>query len=74
VRSNVEKNPIAGQKTRAAITELHFQRFRRDKAPCAHGQFGAGRFVILQMCRDFALDHVALALADGPHIRGDVAG
>src|SRR5262245_50979221 len=26
------------------------------------------------MCRDFALDHVALALANGPHIGGDVAG
>jgi hypothetical protein len=27
--------------------------------------FGAGRFVIVQMRRDFAVDHVALALANG---------
>src|SRR5262249_35558224 len=30
--------------------------------------------VILQMRRDFAVDHVALALANGSHVGGDVAG
>src|SRR5262249_6759219 len=49
VRSKVEKNPIAAQKTPPVIIKLHLKRFRRHKAAGPDDQFSAGRFVILQM-------------------------
>ena len=64
VRSDVEENLVARQRARAAVIQLHFERFRRDKAPASHDQLAASRIVVVQMQRNFAIDHVLLALAE----------
>lgn len=71
VRSDVDENALARQHAPTAIIEMHLQRFRRHKAPVAHDQLRAGRFVVVQMRGDFAFDHVALALHNGRHVDGD---
>jgi hypothetical protein len=73
-RSDVEEHPITGEDARAAVVEPHLQRLRRHEAPAPHDQFGPGRFIRLQMKVDFALDHVALSLANSRHVGRDRAG
>ncbi len=68
VRSEIEKNPVARQRARPAVVQLHFECLRRRKPPASHDQFGAARLVVVQMQRDFLLNHVALALANLCHV------
>ena len=71
VRSDVEENLVTRQHARPAVIQPHLERFRRHKTPAPHDQFGAGRLVVLQMQIDFAVDHVALALANLRHVGRD---
>src|SRR5262249_59923175 len=73
-RSDVDENLRAGYSARPTIIEMHLERFRRLKAPVTHDQLGAGRLVIVQMRRDLAADHVALALNNARHIGRDGTG
>ena len=63
-----------GQGARPAVIQVHFERFRRNKAPGPHDQFGAACFVVVQMQFDFAVDHVALSLAHLCHVGRDRPG
>ena len=74
VRSGIEKNLFSRQHARAAVIQLHLERFRCHETPGPHDQFGAARLVISQMRRDFAVDHVALASANLLHVSRDGAG
>jgi hypothetical protein len=33
MRPNVDKHAVAGEQPRTAVIEIHFERFRRHKAP-----------------------------------------
>ena len=68
VRSEVEENLVARQHPRAAVVQVHLERFRRHKTPGPHDQFGAACLVVPQMQGDLAVDHVALALANLRHV------
>ena len=74
VRSEVEENLVASQHARAAVIQVHLERFRRHKTPSPHDQFGAARFVVLQMQGNLAINHVALALANRRHVGRDRTG
>ena len=74
VRSEVEENLVARQHPRAAVIQVHLERFRCHETPGPHDQFGAARLVVLQMRGDFAFNHVALALANLRHVGRDGTG
>jgi hypothetical protein len=74
VRSDVEENLVSRQLACPAIIQAHLECFRRYKTPSPHDQFGAARLVVLQMMSNFAVHHVALALANLCHIGRDGAG
>src|SRR5260370_18379009 len=68
VRSDVEENLVARQLARPAVIQAHIERLRCHKTPSPHDQFSAGRLVLLQMEINFAVNHVALALANLCHV------
>ena len=74
VRSEVEEDLVARQQARAAVIQADLERFRRHKTPAPHDQFGAARLVVLQMRRNLAVNHVALALANLCHVGRDGTG
>jgi hypothetical protein len=74
VRSDIEKNLVAGQHTRPAVIQADLERFWHHKAPSPHDQFGAGRLVVPQMQGNLAVDHIPLALANLRHVGRDRTG
>jgi hypothetical protein len=74
VRSDVEENLVAHQLACPAVIQSHLERFGCHKTPSPHDQFGAGRLVLLQMEINFAVNHVALALANLCHVGRDGTG
>ncbi len=73
VRSDVDDDLVAAQRACSAVVQLHFDRFQRNETPAAHDQLRTARRVRLQMKRDLAFDHAALALAHFRHVRRDGA-
>src|SRR5258708_12883964 len=71
VRSNVEENLVARQLACPAVIQAHLERFGCHKTPSPHDQFGAARLVLLEMEINFAVNHVALALANLCHVGPD---
>src|SRR5882762_2808681 len=74
VRSDVEENLVARQYACPALIQAHLERFGCHETPSPHDQFGAGRLVLLQMEINFAINHVALALANLCHVGRDRTG
>src|ERR1700730_9967031 len=74
VRSDVEENLVARQYACPAVIQAHLERFRCHKTPSPHNQFGPARLVVLQMEVNFAINHVALALANLCHVGRDGTG
>ena len=68
MRAQVQENPFAGKEARAAIIEVNFDQPGPNEASTPHNQLGATRPVVLQIQFDFAVDHVALALAYRGHV------
>src|SRR5438093_6111145 len=68
VRSDVKENLLTRQHARPAIIEAYLERFRCHKTPIPQDQFGSACLVVLQMCGNLAVDHVALAPANRRHI------
>ena len=60
MRADVEEDLVTYQQPRAAVIQPHLGRFRRDKPPAAHNQFGAGGPVVVQMQFDLARHHSRL--------------
>src|SRR5262249_32872551 len=65
---------VARQLPCPAVIQAYLERFRRYKTPGPHDQFGAAGLVSLQMEINFAVDHVALALANLCHVGCDGTG
>ena len=68
VRSDVEEDLVAREHTRTAVIQSNLERFRRHETPATHDQFGAARFVVLQMPRNLIFNHGPLAPANRRHI------
>ena len=74
VGSEIEENLVGYQLARAAVVQIHLKGFRRYETAAAHDQFGAARAVNLQVLRNLALYHRALALTNNHHVDGDGTG
>ncbi len=74
VRAHIQEHLGADKVARSSVIQAHFQRFRGDEAPGPHDQFGAARFVVVQVRRDLRFDHVALAPDNLRHVDLDRAG
>jgi hypothetical protein len=72
--SDVEEDFVRRQHTLPSVVQRHLKCFRRHKTPAPHDQFGAARFVVLQMPRNLTLNHFAFASANRGHIDGDRIG
>src|SRR5258707_5761343 len=73
-RSDVQENLAARQLACPAVIQAHLERFGCHKTPSPHDQFGAARLVLLEMEINFAVNHVALALANLCHVGRDGTG
>src|SRR5215472_3606396 len=71
VRTDIEENLVTRQHTCAAAIEAYLKRLRRHKTPGPHDQLAASCLVEINMLRNPGLDHIALTLADLPHIGRD---
>ncbi len=74
VGSDIEEDPIADERSHAAVVQAHLERLRPDETPAPHDQFGAARLIVLQMRGDLRGDHLALALANLRHVDLDRPG
>ena len=74
MRSDVKENLTGRQLTRAAVVQIHLKGFRRYEASTAHDQFSAARAINLQVQRNLALHHLALAPTDRCHVNRDRIG
>src|SRR5262249_41998118 len=74
VGSDIEENLVGYQLARAAVVQIHLKGFWRYETAAAHDQFGAARAVNLQVLRNLALYHRALALTNNHHVDGDGTG
>src|SRR4029077_9582323 len=74
MRSNIKENLIGSQFTRASVVQIHLKGFRRYETTTAHDQFGATRPVNLQVLRNLAFHHFALAPTNRFHIDSDGIG
>src|SRR5262249_39891876 len=74
VGSDIEENLVSYQLARAAVVQIHLKGFWRYETAAAHDQFGAARAVNLQVLRNLALYHRALALTNNHHVDGDGTG
>src|SRR5271165_857734 len=66
--ADVQKDPIARKNERGAIVRSHLDRLWRHEARFAHNQLGAAVFEFIEVHLDEAVDHLALARADGGHV------
>ena len=64
MRAEVEKQLFSDQLSCPAVVQRHFDRLRLDYASGAHDEFRPSGFVAIEMKRDQAVDHVALALQE----------
>jgi hypothetical protein len=71
VRSDIEEDSVARERTCTAVIQPDLKRFRRHETPTTHDQFGAARFVVLQMPCNQIFDHGALAPLNRRHIDSD---
>src|SRR5262245_54203374 len=71
VRPDVEEHLVARQHARPAVIKFHLKSFRCYEAPGPHDQCGAAPLIVLQVCGNFAFDHIALPLTNFCHVDCD---
>ena len=71
MRPEIESDAITGQHARTAVVQIYLDGLRRNEPTGTHDQLGAAGFVGVEVHRDQAIDHVALACQHSLHIGGD---
>src|ERR1700677_3574257 len=70
-RAQIQKYPLAFDRSPSSIVEAHLKRFWASESSLAHHQLSAGLLVLLHVDRNQRVDHLALAPAHRLHINRD---
>src|SRR5580698_1538925 len=71
MRAQIQKYPLAGNRSRSSIVEIHLKRLWASESGVAHHQFSAGLLVLFHVDRDQPVHHLAFTPPHRLHVYRD---